>query len=83
MTDNQNECDGYGGTADFYIVKSIGMMMYLVRKGFDLIKIEDAHDNSKHKVFMFYRTPELEEKAKKYITITRKRNKLLKEKGAM
>lgn len=45
---------------DFYIVRSLTMMNYLVRSGYDVMKVEDSIDNPKFKVFMFEKTPQLE-----------------------
>ena len=37
----------------FYVVKSIRMMTYLIRKGFDIYKVKDDDKNSHYKVFLF------------------------------
>lgn len=45
----------------FYVIRGIGMVNYLVRKGFDLWKVEDDKNNPRFKVFLFKNTPELKE----------------------
>lgn len=45
----------------FYVIRGIGMVNYLVRKGFDLIKVEDDKDKPEFKVFLFKNTFELRE----------------------
>lgn len=42
-----------------YIIKGLRMTNYLIRKGFDLLKVEDDIHNSHYKVFLFEDTPEL------------------------
>lgn len=37
----------------FYVVKSIKMMTYLIREGFDIFKVKDDDKNSHYKVFLF------------------------------
>ena len=37
-----------------YVVKSIRLMMYLVRKGFNVVNVIDDINNPKYKVFCFY-----------------------------
>ena len=36
-----------------YVVKSIRLMMYLVRKGFNVVNVIDDINNPKYKVFLF------------------------------
>lgn len=36
-----------------YVVKSISLMQYLVRKGYDVINVVDDVKNPKYKVFCF------------------------------
>ena len=45
----------------FYVIRGIGMVNYLIRQGFDLIKAEDDKDKPEFKVFLFKNTPELRE----------------------
>ena len=44
---------------EYEIIHSKNLMMYLVRKGFDVVKIDDSEKNHKLKVFMFYKTEDL------------------------
>ena len=37
----------------YYVIKSLSMMQYLVREGFNILKVENANDNPKLKVFLF------------------------------
>ncbi|MEY8416338.1 DUF5659 domain-containing protein [Tissierella praeacuta] len=43
----------------YYVIRSLNMMHYLVRKGFDIQNVSDSNDNPKLKVFLFTDTPEL------------------------
>ena len=43
----------------YYIIKSLSMMNYLVRNGFNVVKVGDNENNPKLKVFMFYDSQEL------------------------
>ena len=48
------------------VVHSLKLMMFLVRNGFDVVKVVDAYpkvneEKSKYKVFYFEETPELKE----------------------
>ena len=45
---------------DMYIVRSLSMTNYLVRHGYDIMKVEDSNDNPRFKVFLFEKTPEFE-----------------------
>ena len=53
---------------DFYIVRSLTMMNYLVRSGYDVMKVEDSIDNPKFKVFMFEKTPKFEESVSVFLS---------------
>lgn len=44
---------------DYYIVKTIRLMTYLIRKGFNLYRVVDDSVNPYYKVFMFEDTPKL------------------------
>ena len=44
---------------EYEIIHSKNLMMYLVRKGFDVVKIDDSQQNPKLKVFMFYKSKDL------------------------
>lgn len=43
-----------------YVVKSIGLMQHLVRKGFDVVNVVDDVKNPKYKVFCFVDCNELQ-----------------------
>ena len=43
----------------YYIIKSLNMMNYLVRNGFNVVKVGDNENNPNFKVFMFYDSQEL------------------------
>ena len=43
-----------------YVVKSIRLMMYLVRKGFNVVNVIDDVNNPKYKVFCFSDCHELQ-----------------------
>ena len=49
-----------------YIVKGLRQMNYLVRNGFDVIKLEEDRNNPKFRVFCFKDSPELRECLKNY-----------------
>lgn len=50
-----------------YFCYSMKAMMYLVREGFDVLKVEDDPKNPKFKTFIFDYTPELHEAMKSYM----------------
>jgi hypothetical protein len=56
-----------------YMVRSLRLMMYLVRQGFDIIKVRDSDTDSKYKIFYFDYSPEIDKVAKYYI-----RNKIMR-----
>ena len=43
----------------YYVVKSLKMMHYLIRQGFDVQKVDDNKENPKWKVFLFSDSEEL------------------------
>ncbi|MCI1958989.1 MAG: DUF5659 domain-containing protein [Clostridia bacterium] len=50
----------------FKVIHSLKLMMFLVRNGFNVLKVEDAYPQkgeikSPYKVFLFKDTPELKE----------------------
>lgn len=53
-------------TKEFYIIKSIRMMTFLIRKGFDLYKVIDDDKNPHYKVFLFEDTKELRQAMTEY-----------------
>lgn len=57
---NVNDNKGY------YVIYSLSMMNYLVRSGFDVVKVSDSTRNPKIKVFLFMDTPQLQETMKEF-----------------
>lgn len=51
---------------NYKVVHSKYVAMYLVRKGFDFIKVDDNKENPKYKVFLFIDSEELENAIKEY-----------------
>lgn len=49
-----------------YVIKSMSMMHYLVRAGFNILKFEDARDNPDKKVFLFEDSKDLREAMTRY-----------------
>lgn len=49
----------------YYVVKSLKLANFLVRAGFDIIKVSDSENNSNFKVFLFNDSKEL----RNYITM--------------
>ena len=43
----------------YYVVRSLNMMHYLIRQGFDVQKVVDNKENDKWKVFLFTDSKEL------------------------
>lgn len=43
----------------YYVVKSLAMANFLVRQGFDILKVSDSRENSRFKVFLFRDCKEL------------------------
>lgn len=52
---------------NFYVVKSIRMMTYLIREGFDLFKVKDDDKNSHYKVFLFEDSKKLRKAMNQFI----------------
>ena len=50
----------------YYVVRSLRMMHYLIREGFDIQNISDSNENPKLKVFCFTDTPELRDAITKF-----------------
>ena len=50
----------------FYIAKTLRMMNYLVRQGFDCIKVKTDRNNPKFKIFIFEDSEELRNCLKHY-----------------
>ncbi|MDD3569793.1 MAG: DUF5659 domain-containing protein [Lachnospiraceae bacterium] len=48
------------------VVHSLALMMYLVRNGFDVIKVKDSFVDKKFKAFLFEDTVELQESMLQY-----------------
>ncbi|MGF7057217.1 DUF5659 domain-containing protein [Brassicibacter mesophilus] len=49
-----------------YVVKSLKIANYLVRSGYDILKVEDSRSNNFYKVFIFEDSPELRKEVKRY-----------------
>ena len=49
----------YNKDSEYYGSKSLSMMMYLVRHGFDVVKVGDNENNPVYKVFLFIDSKEL------------------------
>ena len=43
----------------YYVIRSLNMMHYLIRKGFNVQNVSDSNENPELKVFLFTDTPEL------------------------
>lgn len=43
----------------YYVVKSLKLANFLVRQGFDILKVSDSEHNSEFKVFLFRDCAEL------------------------
>lgn len=43
----------------YYVIKSLKLANFLVRQGFDILKVSDSEQNSNLKVFLFGDCPEL------------------------
>lgn len=56
---------------DVYIARSLGLMNYLVMKGYPVTKVEDSYRDRNKKVFIFDYDPQLQKLAQKYIDETR------------
>lgn len=45
----------------YYVIKSMSLACFLIRKGFDLLKVSDSIKDPSKKVFLFEDTPELQQ----------------------
>ena len=52
---------------NYYVVRSLAMTNYLVRKGFDIKKVDDNKANPEFKVFLFADSQELRDAMSEYI----------------
>ena len=52
----------------YYMVRTIKMVNYLIRKGYDLVRVEDSEADSNRKVFFFRMCDEIKKDAREYIT---------------
>lgn len=52
---------------DVFVAKSIQLMLFLVREGFDVVKVRDSDYNKEMKSFYFKYTPELKKLADNFI----------------
>lgn len=50
----------------YYVIRSLNLMHYLIRRGFDVQNISDSNENPKLKVFCFTDTPELRKAITEY-----------------
>lgn len=53
-------------TRNFYVVKSIKMMTYLIREGFNIYKVKDDDKNPHYKVFLFDDSQDLRKAMSEY-----------------
>ncbi|SFQ23331.1 DUF5659 domain-containing protein [Caldicoprobacter faecalis] len=44
----------------YYVIKSMSLACFLIRKGFNLLKVDDSIQDPRKKVFLFEDTPELQ-----------------------
>ena len=51
---------------DLYAVRTIALMMYLVRLNYDVVYVDDSFENPKYKIFYFKKSKYLEKDVKKY-----------------
>lgn len=52
---------------NYYVVRSLSMTNYLVRKGFDIKKVDDNEANPEFKVFLFADSQELRDAMSEYV----------------
>ena len=50
----------------YQVIHSKALMQYLVKKGFELIKVDDSKKNPNMKVFLFYKSEELSNAIQSY-----------------
>lgn len=50
----------------YYVIKTLSMATYLIRQGFDLLKVDDSLRDPKKKVFLFEDTPALRKAMEEY-----------------
>lgn len=55
-----------------YVVRSVGLVNWLCRRGYTLLKAEDSKDNSKYKVFMFEDSEPLRQCVAEYLLMRKK-----------
>lgn len=55
-----------------YVVRSVGLVNWLCRRGYTLLKAEDSNDNSKYKVFMFEDSEPLRQCVAEYLSTRKK-----------
>lgn len=55
-----------------YVVRSVGLINWLCRRGYTLLKAEDSKDNSKYKVFMFEDSEPLRQCVAEYLSTRKK-----------
>lgn len=51
---------------NFYVIRGLGMANYLVRKGFDIKKVEDNAYDRRFKIFLFEDSKELRNAISEY-----------------
>ena len=49
-----------------YVIRTQKLALYLMKKGFELIRTDDNRDNLQYKIFLFNDTPVLREMVKQY-----------------
>ena len=57
---------------DLYVVRTLPLMMHLVRLNYDVVNVEDSDENPKYKVFLFRRSKNLENDIRKYVSNLKK-----------
>lgn len=50
----------------YQVIHSKALMQHLVKKGFELIKVDDSKKNPSMKVFLFYKSEELSNAIQSY-----------------
>ena len=51
---------------EYYSIRAIKMANYLVRQGFDIVRVVDNNYNKKFKIFLFKDSPELRKAMEEY-----------------
>lgn len=65
------EVSNLKASKNFYVIKSLRMMTYLIRQGFNIYKVKDDDKNSYYKVFLFEDSEDLRKAISDFTTIDR------------